>query len=123
MSNEKLMPTLTFHLGEATADKEIARFGPDGVWVNPDLSLNEAARQFLDIVNIMWGSHFTRPAVELERRRLEKEVQKMIDKCEEHSRGEECPEWYRQAYFAYYSGCSAGLRQVLATLKDDTSHE
>ena len=123
MSDEKLTATPTFHLNDAKVNEEIARFAPDGVWVNPNLPLDEAARKFLDIVNESWGAHFTRPAVEAERRRLEKEVQKMIDKCEEHSAKPDCPDWYRQTYFAYYAGCSTGLRQVLDTLREDAAHD
>jgi hypothetical protein len=80
MSDEKLTATATFHLNDGTASKEIARIGSDGVWVNPDLPVDEAARKFLDIVNDMWGAHFTKPAVEAERARIRAEVKDLFDR-------------------------------------------
>ena len=79
MSDEKLTAETTFFWNDATANEEIARFGPDGVWVNPNLPLDEAARKFLDIVNDMWGAHFTRPAVQEERARIIELVQNLGD--------------------------------------------
>ena len=70
MSDEQLTAASTCHWSDAKSDEEIVRFGSDGVWVNPDLPVDEAARKFLKIVNEAWGAHFTRPAVEAERVRI-----------------------------------------------------
>jgi hypothetical protein len=106
MSDEKLTAASTLHWNDAKVNKEIARFGPDGVWVNPNLPLNEAARKFLDIVNDMWGAHFTRPAVEAERARIRAEVKDLLD----------------QPMTLF--GMWVELRRVLAIIdRKDTTHE
>ena len=79
MSDEKPTTAATLHWNDAKSDEEIVRFGPDGVSVNPDIPMDEAARKFLDIVHAMWGAHFTRPAIEAERARLRAKVQAVYD--------------------------------------------
>jgi hypothetical protein len=116
MSDEKLTAETTFFLNDGTVNEEIARIGPDGVWVNPNLPLDEAARKFLDIVNDMWGAHFTRPAVQEERARIRAMVQPLLD------------EWLaaygEPALQAYDAGRVHALRDVLDILDGkDVSHE
>jgi hypothetical protein len=79
MSDEKLTAASAFHLNDAKVNEEIVRFGPDGVWVNPNIPLDEAARRFIDIVNDMWWAHVTRPAVKEERARIRAEVKDLLD--------------------------------------------
>ena len=106
MSDEKLTTAATLHWNDAKSDEEIVRFGPDGVWVNPDIPMDEAARKFLDIVHAMWGAHFTRPAVQEERARIRAEVKDLLD----------------QPMTLF--GMWVELRRVLAIIdRKDTTHE
>jgi hypothetical protein len=113
MSDEQLTAETTFFWNDGTVNEEIARIGPDGVWVNPDLPVDEAARKFLDIVHEAWGAHFTRPAIEAERARIRAKVQALLD------------EWTaKHAIGDYYTaGCVFALRQALVSIdRKDTSH-
>lgn len=115
MSDEKLTTASTCHWNYAKVNEEIVRFGPDGVWVNPDLPLNEAARKFLEIVHAMWGAHFTRPAIEAERARIRAAIEAVMSRHYDR---------YSASFDAYDEGAMDALAHALHAIDgEDTSHE
>ena len=111
--------TQTFHVNDVKANREIARFSSDGVWVNPDLPVDEAARQFLDVVSAAWGGHFTRTAVEAERARIRAMVKRLHDIAYEN--------WLAEMHYRIGGAEAKGrldmVAEVLSIIDgEDTSH-
>jgi hypothetical protein len=115
MSDEKLTAETTFFWNDGTVSEEIARIGPDGVWVNPDLPVDEAARKFLDIVHEAWGAHFTRAAVGAERQRIRAAIEAVMSRHYER---------YAAGFDSYDEGAIDALDFALHAIDgEETSHE
>ena len=83
--------------------KEVMRITRDGVWVNPDMQVDDVAKAVLDALSLQ-----VRVLVQ---KAVEDERQACMDLCDKIEK--EAYQMYRKNYDAYEDGVSAGARACL----------